>query len=97
MGCSSSKFQISPIPQDCPICYKTIEDTIITPCNHQFCNPCLTKWIEISNRTNYEYVINHFVFERRSIITCPVCRKSIEHCRKKKYPKNNLTVMIKRF
>ncbi len=90
MGCNSSKIQISPIVQDCPICYKTIENKIITPCNHEFCYSCLSKWITTLKNNRYKSII-----EKRIVITCPVCRQSIENVRIQRFRKSKLRIMVK--
>ena len=33
----------------CSICLNSLENLITTPCNHEFCNGCLTKWLLNNN------------------------------------------------
>ena len=79
MGCSSSKYEISNIHDTCPICFNMIDKRFITPCNHHFCNHCLQKWCNTVQRKR-RYNING----NKISITCPMCRKSLEDCYKKK-------------
>ncbi len=30
----------------CSICSCVLEEAVLTPCGHSFCNTCLTTWIE---------------------------------------------------
>ena len=83
MGCSSSKYEISNIHNTCPICFNMIYKKVITPCNHHFCKQCLQKWcntIDIKKRFN--------VSKDKITLTCPLCRKSLEDCYKKRLDKN---------
>mgnify|MGYP003744954473 CR=1 FL=1 len=37
--------------EECPICLENIRyPSCINPCNHMFCEPCITRWL-ISNET----------------------------------------------
>ena len=49
---------------DCNICWKDVDQgcIIITPCNHQFCEPCLKQWFTTQLGQHLE-------------CTCPMCRE----------------------
>ena len=49
---------------DCNICWKDVDQgyIILTPCNHQFCEPCLKQWFTTQLGQHLE-------------CTCPMCRE----------------------
>lgn len=49
---------------DCNICWKDVDQgyIILTPCNHQFCEPCLKQWFTTQLEQHLE-------------CTCPMCRE----------------------
>tara|TARA_B100000900_G_C20567628_1_gene711830 strand:- start:1357 stop:1638 length:282 start_codon:yes stop_codon:yes gene_type:complete len=90
MGCNTSKIKISPINENCPICFKTIQNRVITPCNHQFCGLCLTNWMIISRNNKYKSILYH-----KTPVSCPLCRESIENIKIKTYEKQRTIVLVK--
>lgn len=72
------KFTRVPRPFQCPICHNNIEkDSVLTACNHQFCNHCWnTFWNgTITKRTG----IFHFNLESDpNIVACPMCRHEMK-------------------
>ena len=50
---------------DCYICLEEFDALQVTPCNHQFCSPCVRAWVEQCLRQNLD-------------ITCPYCRTNLQ-------------------
>lgn len=46
---------------ECPVCYETFDKGVKTNCDHQFCGPCMTQFIQ---KTSGE-------------LPCPMCRTSL--------------------
>ncbi|KAI0288456.1 hypothetical protein BC826DRAFT_884626, partial [Russula brevipes] len=46
--------------RECPICLETLRDTVVTPCGHLTCEPCIKKHIRVSPGSYQS--------------TCPTCR-----------------------
>lgn len=48
---------------ECPICYDNCKNTIVTDCNHTYCQPCISKLINTINK---------------NALSCPLCRENIK-------------------
>jgi SWI/SNF-related matrix-associated actin-dependent regulator of chromatin subfamily A3 len=36
--------------EDCPVCFETLQDSVITKCGHIFCTPCIERVIEMQHK-----------------------------------------------
>lgn len=57
----------NPTETDCPICFAnlTLENTVKTGCNHEYCNQCLFQYMRSESKN-------------KSALSCPLCRDSIK-------------------
>ena len=59
-----SKFTKNIDEGDCPVCYEECGNMIITDCNHSYCQPCISSYMNTINK---------------NILPCPLCRENIKN------------------
>ena len=47
MTSQARETQTNPTEKECAVCYTDLDykNTVITPCNHAYCNVCFFKWL----------------------------------------------------
>ena len=65
--CSANRITSPEI--QCAICLSDVQLHLLeeTPCGHHFCLSCLAKYVNTKHNKEED-------------ITCPICRRNIEHC-----------------
>jgi hypothetical protein len=61
---NSSKFIKNTDVMECPVCYDECCNMIVTDCNHSYCQPCISSYINTVNK---------------NILPCPLCRKNVKN------------------
>jgi len=59
-----SKFIKDTDVMECPVCYDECCNMIITDCNHSYCQPCISTYINTVNKNT---------------LPCPLCRKNVKN------------------
>jgi hypothetical protein len=59
-----SKFIQNTDVMECPICYEECCNMLVTECNHSYCQPCISTFMNTVNK---------------NILPCPLCRENIRN------------------